>query len=137
MIWRTRALFPVLDALAQGIGATGAGRGLAILGVGRVTNVNTGAILAILFIFAILVSPTALHAFATLAYFSPILAITVALAPWLYSSFHHIEESSFHRFANALDETPDKIQTPMIQVRFNCGQVPFECKSFKMVALYW
>ena len=64
MIWRTRALFPVLDALAQGIGPTGAGRRLAILGVGRVTNVDTGAILAILFIFAILISSTAWQAFA-------------------------------------------------------------------------
>ena len=83
MIWRTRALFPVLDALAQGIGATGIKGQLAIWGIGRVTNVNTGAILAILFFFAILVSSTAWQAFATLAYFSPILAITVALAPWL------------------------------------------------------
>ena len=84
MIWRTRALLPVLDALAQGIGATGIKGQLAIWGIGRVTNVNTGAILAILFIFAILVSSTAWQAFATPAYFSPTLAITVALAPWLF-----------------------------------------------------
>ena len=77
MIWRTRALLPVLDALAQGIGPTGSGRRLAILGVGRVTNVDTGAILAILFFFAILVSSTAWQAFATLAYFSPLLAVIV------------------------------------------------------------
>ena len=64
MIWRTRALFHVLDALAQGIGATGIKGQLAIWGIGRVTNVNTGAILAILFFFAILVSSTAWQAFA-------------------------------------------------------------------------
>ena len=98
IIWRARTLLPVLGALAQGVGPTG---------VGRFANVDTGAILAILFIFAILISSTAWQAFATLAYFSPLLAITVALAPWLYSCFHHIEESSFHRFANTLDDTPD------------------------------
>ena len=64
MIWRTRALLPVLDALAQGIGPTGIKGRLAIWGVGRVTNVNTGAILAILFFFAIFVSSTAWQAFA-------------------------------------------------------------------------
>ena len=80
MIWRTRALLPVLDALAQGIGPTGIKGRLAIWGIGRVTNVNTGAILAILFFFAILVSSTAWQAFATLAYFSPILAVIVVSA---------------------------------------------------------
>ena len=80
MIWRTRALLPVLDALAQGIGATGIKGQLAIWGIGRVTNVNTGAILAILFFFAILVSSTAWQAFATLAYFSPLLAVIVVSA---------------------------------------------------------
>ena len=98
MIWRTIALLLVLGALAQGIDPTG---------IGNLANVNTRAILAILLLLAILVFSTARQAFATLAYFSPILAITVALAPWLYSSFHHIEESMFHRFANTLDETPD------------------------------
>ena len=80
MIWRTRALFHVLGALAQGIRPTWVKGGLAILGVGRVTNVNTGAILAILFFFAILVSSTAWQAFATLAYFSPLLAVIVVSA---------------------------------------------------------
>ena len=80
MIWRTRALFHVLDALAQGIGATGIKGQLAIWGIGRVTNVNTGAIFAILFFFAILVSSTAWQAFATLAYFSPLLAVIVVSA---------------------------------------------------------
>ena len=108
MIWRTRALLLVLGALAQGIRPTG---------IGRIAKVDTRAILAILLFLAILVSSTAWQAFATLAYFSPILAIAVALAPWLYWSFHHIEESSFNRFANALDETPEKVQTPMIQLR--------------------
>ena len=104
----------MLGALAQGIGPTG---------IGNLANVDTKAILAVLLLLAILVFSTARQAFATLAYFSPSLAITVALAPWLYwlfwsfSSFHHIEESSFHRFANALDETPEKIQTSMIQLR--------------------
>ena len=107
-IWRTRALFLVFGALAQGIGSTG---------IGRIAEVDTRAILAILLFLAILVSSTAWQAFATLAYFSPILAIAVALAPWLYWSFHHIEESSFNRFANALDETPEKIKTLMIQLR--------------------
>ena len=80
MIWRTRALLAVLDALAQGIGPTGVGRRLAILGVGRVTNVDTGAILAFLFFFAILISSTAWQALATLAYFSPLLAVIVLSA---------------------------------------------------------
>ena len=75
IIWRTGALFPVLDAFAQGIGPTG---------IGNLANVDTRAILAILFLLAILVSSTAWQAFATPAYFSPSLAITVALAPWLF-----------------------------------------------------
>ena len=80
MIWKTRALLAVLDALAQGIGPTEMKGRLAIWGIGRVTNVNTGAILAILFFFAILISSTAWQALATLAYFSPLLAVIVVSA---------------------------------------------------------
>ena len=75
IIWRTGALLPVLGALAQGIGPTG---------IGNLANVNTRAILAILLFLAILISSTAWQAFATLAYFSPSFAITVAFAPWLF-----------------------------------------------------
>ena len=65
----------MLGALAQGIGPTG---------VGRFANVDTGAILAILLLLAISVTSTAWQTFATLAYFSPILTITVLLAHWLF-----------------------------------------------------
>ena len=75
IIWRARTLLPVLGALAQGIGPTD---------VGMFANVDTGAILAILLLLAILVTSTAWQAFATLAYFSPLLAVTVALAHWLF-----------------------------------------------------
>ena len=74
----------MLGALAQGIGPTGLWRRLSILGVWRVTNVDTGAILAILLFLAVLVSSTAWQAFATMAYLSSILAITVAFAHWLF-----------------------------------------------------
>ena len=65
----------MLGALAQGIGPAG---------IGNLANVDTKAILAVLLLLAILVFSTARQAFATLAYFSPSLAITVALAPWLF-----------------------------------------------------
>ena len=65
----------MLGALAQGVGPTG---------VGMFANVDTGAILAILFLLAISVSSTAWQALAILAYFSPILAITVHPAHWLF-----------------------------------------------------
>ena len=88
MIWRTRALFLVLGALAQGIGSTSSSKMELSILVNH-TKFATRAILAILLFRAILVSFTAWHAFATLlapgpvAYFS-ILAISVALAPLLF-----------------------------------------------------
>ena len=74
----------MLGALAQGIGPTDIKKRLAIWGNGRLANVETRSILATLLLLAILVSSTAWQAFATLAYFSPSLAITVAFAPRLF-----------------------------------------------------
>ena len=73
----------MLGALAQGIGPTDIEKRLAIWGNGRLANVETRSILATLLLLAILVSSTVWQAFATQAYFSPSLAIIVALAPWL------------------------------------------------------
>ena len=84
MIWRAIALLLVIGALAQGIDPADVGRRLAIWGVGNPANVDTRAILAALLFLAILISSTAWQAFATLAYFSPSLAITVAFAPRLF-----------------------------------------------------
>ena len=89
-IWRTRALFLVFGALAQGIGSTSSSKMELSILVNH-TKFATRAILAILLFRAILVSFTAWHAFAThmplapgpVAYFS-ILAISVALAPLLF-----------------------------------------------------
>ena len=65
----------MIGALAQGIGPAG---------IGTLAYVDTRAILAIFLLLAILVFSTAWQAFATLAYFSPSLAITVAPAPCLF-----------------------------------------------------